>query len=74
MGENIDSEAFSKADILLLLQSILINQQNIRPSTPPIIKIAEPCKFSGQRDIAFLDAWFLTMEMYLAHYKVDPVN
>ena len=47
MGENIDSEAFSKANILSLLQSILMSQQNIRPSAPSIIKIAEPGKFSG---------------------------
>lgn len=74
MGENVDPEAFSKADILSLLQSILLNQQNSRPPTLSIIKIAEPGKFSGQRDIALLDAWFLTMERYLVHYKVDPVN
>lgn len=51
------------------------NQQQ-QSSTPrkQVIKIAEPAKFSGKRDIAFVDAWLLSMERYLEHYQVGPRN
>ncbi|KAK4513365.1 uncharacterized protein ATC70_005361 [Mucor velutinosus] len=45
------------------------------PTEPTeLIKIAEPGRFSGQRDIAFIDAWLLPMRCCLGHYHVNPVN
>ncbi|KAG2190440.1 hypothetical protein INT46_004379 [Mucor plumbeus] len=70
-----NTESFTKADLLSILQSLMQNQQEQTPMPRNhIVKIAEPNKFSGERDIALIDAWFLSIERYLEHYQVDPSN
>ena len=73
---NEDPENFTKADILTILKELASSAKTgaSLPKPAHVLKIAEPSRFSGQRDIAFIDSWFLTMERYLHHYQVDPVK
>ncbi|CEP09092.1 hypothetical protein [Parasitella parasitica] len=69
-----NSDDISNAEILALFKS-LFNQSSQAPSNSgPLLRVADPTRFSGQRDIAIIDAWILSMERYLSHYKIDPCN
>lgn len=55
----IDSDKLTKADLLDMIRELASSSAKSvasPASRPPIIKIAEPSRFSGQRDIAFIDS------------------